>query len=93
MSERPLTALKTDPEEASVPLIEPVPDAPAPPAEPTPEPIAAARENEQVSLGRIAWSIATLVFACGALALLIEGYDGYASVTFAVAIAAGINLL
>jgi len=46
-----------------------------------------------VNLGRIAWSITTLVFAVAALVLLLEGYDGYASVTFAVAVAAGINLV
>jgi hypothetical protein len=44
-------------------------------------------------LGRIAWSFATLVFAIAALVLLMEGYYGYATVTFAVAVAAAINLL
>jgi hypothetical protein len=45
-----------------------------------------------VNLGRIAWLVA--VFAClvTVLILVLEGYYGYAGVTFAVAIAAGINL-
>jgi hypothetical protein len=50
-------------------------------------------DDPTVNLGRIAWSITTLVFAIAALVLLLDGYDGYASVTFAVAVAAGINLV
>jgi hypothetical protein len=57
---------------------------PSPEAEPTPEP---------VDLGRVAWSVTSIGFAIGALVLLMQGYYGYASVTFAVAVAAGINLL
>ena len=49
-------------------------------------------ENVRVDLGRIAW-VAT-VFACliAVLILLLEGYYGYAGVTFAVAVSAAINL-
>jgi hypothetical protein len=48
---------------------------------------------EPIDLGRLAWSVTTIGFAIGALVLLMQGYYGYASVTFAVAVAAGINLL
>ena len=59
----------------------------APPAtDPVPEPAT-------VDLGRAAWSITAIAFAIGGLVLLVKGYDGYASVTFAVAVAAAINLL
>lgn len=49
-------------------------------------------ENVRVDLGRIAW-MAT-VFACliAVVILLLQGYYGYAGVTFAVAVSAGINL-
>jgi len=58
----------------------------SPPSEPAPEPAT-------VDLGRAAWSITAIAFAVAGLVLLIKGYDGYASVTFAVAVAAAINLL
>jgi hypothetical protein len=45
------------------------------------------------SLARLAWTVATIGFAVAGLILLGESYYGYASVTFAVAVAAGINLL
>jgi hypothetical protein len=50
-------------------------------------------ENSAVDLGRVAW-LAT-VFGCliAVVTLLFEGYYGYAAVTFAVALSAGINLL
>ena len=46
----------------------------------------------RVDLGRIAWTCT--VFAClvTVAILLIDGYYGYAEVTFAVAVSAGINL-
>ncbi len=44
-------------------------------------------------LDRIAWAVTTLVFAIAGLVLLTDSYYGYASVTFAVAAAAGINLV
>ena len=43
-------------------------------------------------LTRIAWLVTVGVCLISALILLISGYDGYAGVTLAVAIAAGINL-
>jgi len=50
-------------------------------------------DNPSVNLSRIAWSFATIAFAVAGLILLMESYYGYAGVTFAVAAAAGINLL
>jgi hypothetical protein len=51
-----------------------------------------ARENSLVNLGRIAWLVAVLACLVTVLILVLEGYYGYAGVTFAVAVAAGINL-
>jgi hypothetical protein len=51
-----------------------------------------ARENSPVNLGRIAWLVAVLACLVTVLILVLEGYYGYAGVTFAVAVAAGINL-
>lgn len=65
-------------------------------SDPNPIEIGRAREAaaaEPVDLGRIAWSVAAVGFAVGGLVLLMKGYYGYASVTFAVAVAAAINLL
>lgn len=45
-----------------------------------------------MNLGRIAWLVAVLACLVTVLILVLEGYYGYAAVTFAVAIAAGINL-
>jgi hypothetical protein len=52
----------------------------------------ARRENSPVNLGRIAWLVAALACLVTVLILVLEGYYGYAGVTFAVAVAAGINL-
>jgi hypothetical protein len=49
-------------------------------------------ENSPVNLGRIAWLVAVLACLVTVLILVLEGYYGYAGVTFAVAVAAGINL-
>jgi hypothetical protein len=46
-----------------------------------------------VDLARIAWLVTVLVCAVTVLILLIQGYYGYAGVTLAVAVSAGINLL
>jgi hypothetical protein len=46
-----------------------------------------------VKLGRLAWALATFAFAVAALILLTRGDYGYAEVTTAVTLAAGINLL
>ena len=43
-------------------------------------------------MGRIAWLMAVLACLVTVLILVLEGYYGYAGVTFAVAVAAGINL-
>jgi len=49
-------------------------------------------KNRSVDLGRIAW-LATVLSCLLAVAILIpQGYYGYAGVTFAVAVAAAINL-
>jgi hypothetical protein len=45
-----------------------------------------------VELGRIAWTCTVLAFLVTVAILLIDGYYGYAEVTFAVAVSAGINL-
>jgi hypothetical protein len=50
-------------------------------------------QNTAVNLGRIAWLGTVLVCLIAVLILVVQGYYGYAAVTFAVAVAAGINLL
>ncbi len=45
-----------------------------------------------VELERIAWLLTVLVCLVTAAILLLEGYYGYAVVTFAVAVSAVINL-
>ncbi len=45
-----------------------------------------------MDLGRIAWLATVLISLITAVILVLEGYYGYAGVTFAVALAAGINL-
>jgi hypothetical protein len=54
--------------------------------------IPACRENGQVDLARLGWFVTVLACLVAVLILLAEGYFGYASVTFAVAVSAGINL-
>jgi hypothetical protein len=49
-------------------------------------------ENTHVSLSRIAWLITVLACLVTAGILLLQGYYGYAGVTFAVALSAAINL-
>jgi len=46
-----------------------------------------------MDLSRLAWLVTVGVCLITALILLLSGYDGYAGVTLAVAVAAGINLL
>ena len=55
--------------------------------------MAAEDAGTTVDLARVAWSVTTLAFAVGGLVLLMQSYYGYASVAFAVAVAAAINLL
>jgi hypothetical protein len=45
-----------------------------------------------VPLSRIAWLVTVAICVITALILLLSGYDGYAGVTLAVALAAAINL-
>ena len=52
-----------------------------------------ADENVAVDLGRLAWLGTVVVCLVVVLILVLQGYYGYAAVTFAVALAAGINLL
>jgi hypothetical protein len=49
-------------------------------------------DNKSVDLGRLAWLVTVAVLLITVLVLLLQGYYGYAGVTFAVAIAAAINL-
>ncbi len=50
-------------------------------------------QNTAVDLGRIAWLGTVLACLIAVLILALQGYYGYAAVTLAVALAAGINLL
>jgi hypothetical protein len=45
-----------------------------------------------VDLARLAWLATVLVSLITVLILVLQGYFGYAGVTFAVALAAAINL-
>jgi hypothetical protein len=58
-----------------------------------PTPTRAGRENRPVDLVRIGWLAAVLIFLIAVVVLVLEGYYGYAAVTFAVAVAAAINLV
>jgi hypothetical protein len=49
-------------------------------------------ENTIVDLGRMAWLGTVLACLIAVFVLALQGYYGYAAVTFAVAVAAGINL-
>jgi hypothetical protein len=64
----------------------------APPAQPPPAPPPGRREDSDVDLSRIAWVLTVLVCAIVVIVLVLEGYFGYAGVTFAVGAAAAINL-
>ncbi len=50
-------------------------------------------DNRRMALARVSWLITVGVLLVTVLILVIQGYVGYAGVTFAVAVAAGINLL
>jgi hypothetical protein len=53
----------------------------------------AVRENSHlVPLSRIAWLVTVAICVVTTVILLLSGYDGYAGVVFAVALAAAINL-
>jgi hypothetical protein len=49
-------------------------------------------QNAVMDLGRAAWLFTVVVCLVTALILLLDGYYGYAVVTFAVALAGSINL-
>jgi hypothetical protein len=51
------------------------------------------RDNARVDLGRIAWLVTVGACLVTVLILVVQGYWGYAGVTFAVAVSAAINLL
>jgi hypothetical protein len=46
-----------------------------------------------VDLPRIAWLATVVVLLVAVLVLVLQGYLGYAGVTFAVAVSAAVNLL
>jgi hypothetical protein len=50
-------------------------------------------ENAPMSVTRLAWLVTVLVALITGLLLLLSGYNGYAALGLAVAIAAAINLL
>lgn len=52
----------------------------------------AAGENRAVDLARIAWLVTVGLCLIAVLILVLQGYLGYAGVTFAVAVAAAVNL-
>ncbi len=49
--------------------------------------------NPGMSLQRVSWAVTVALFLGGALAGLLSGYQGYAAVALAVALAAAINLV
>ncbi len=65
---------------------------PAPTVTPAPQPSPRAARIPAVTLGRIAWLMTVLACLVAVLVLLLNGYYGYAGVTFAVAVSAAINL-
>jgi hypothetical protein len=72
---------------AEIPLAVPQPSWP----EATIPPMDA--EESTVNLGRAAWLVTVVACLVAVLILILNGYYGYAGVTLAVAISAGINLL
>lgn len=46
-----------------------------------------------MNLGRIAWILTVLACLVAVVILVLEGYYGYAGVTFAVALSAAINVI
>lgn len=61
------------------------------PVDPDPD-VGPEDENMAVDLGRMAWLGTVLACLIAVVVLALQGYYGYAGVTFAVALAAGINL-
>jgi hypothetical protein len=60
--------------------------------EPPTEAVGDGRENTSVDLARLGWLATVLACLIAVVILLLNGYDGYAAVTFAVAVSAAINL-
>lgn len=50
------------------------------------------RDRQPVNLARIGWLVTVSVCLITVTILVIQGYLGYAGVTFAVAVAAALNL-
>jgi hypothetical protein len=50
------------------------------------------RENRRVDIARFGWLATVLACLIAVLILILQGYYGYAGVTFAVAVSAAINL-
>lgn len=46
-----------------------------------------------MATNRIAWALTSGLFVVTSIVLLVSGYDGYAGVFFAVAVAAAVNLI
>ena len=66
-----------------------------PPVEPTAQSdsdVGREGDNGAVGLARIAWLVTVLACVITIAILMVEGYYGYALVTLAVAVSAGINL-
>jgi hypothetical protein len=55
--------------------------------------VAADRANVSTGLARTAWLATVLACLIAAVILVLDGYFGYAGVTFAVALSAAINLV
>jgi hypothetical protein len=51
-----------------------------------------AGENRSVELQRAAWLVTVAACLIAVVILVLEGYLGYAGVTFAVAVAAAVNI-
>ena len=73
--------------------IEPKPTPPDPTPDPTSQPSPGAGKIGDVNLGRVAWLLTVLACLVAVCILVLEGYYGYAGVTFAVALSAAINLV
>ncbi len=50
-------------------------------------------QNSGVTLARISWLVTVAICLFAALILLLDGYQGYAGVLFAVGAAAAVNLV
>ena len=50
------------------------------------------RDNDGMDLARVSWLTTVLACLLTAVILLLQGYVGYAGVSFAVAVSAAINL-